>query len=77
MGFWNGGGVWILLSGYNCLDIDNEIVNCATREKLRWSQSCCLLISLYCLILDTAKYEAMLGGGGGKTSSNATKIVNA
>lgn len=30
-----GGGLWILLSGYNCLDIDNEIVNCATREKLR------------------------------------------
>lgn len=30
-----GGGVWILLSVYNCLDIDNEKVNCATREKLR------------------------------------------
>lgn len=72
MGFWigglggggGGGGIWILLSVYNCLDIDNEKVNCATREKLRWSQSCYLLISLYCLILDTAKYEAMGGGGG-------------
>lgn len=37
---WGGGrgrgrGVWILLSVYNCLDIDNEKVNCATREKLR------------------------------------------
>lgn len=33
---WGGGsGYWILLSGYNCLDIDNEIVNRATREKLR------------------------------------------
>lgn len=30
-----GSGYWILLSGYNCLDIDNEIVNRATREKLR------------------------------------------